>query len=135
VKVAAALLLHGILVVAGGSRTLKAAAAWRTERCCVLMVHGGRALKAVATAWRAAAESSAAVRDHTKGHRELEGARGRRSHKIMLDLYMWVYFFMFTKPNFLNYWRYKKNSVTKRFSKLPNDNFFQVNFSKQLEML
>jgi len=53
----------------------------------------------------------------------------------LLDRYMWAYFFMFTKPNLPNNWRYMKNSLAKRFSKLPNDNFFQVNFSKQLEML
>ena len=43
--------------------------------------------------------------------------------------------FMFTKPNLPNNWRYKKNSLAKRFSKLPNDKLFQIDFCKQLEML
>ena len=89
--------------------TTKAAAAWRTESCCVLYAGWRKQGAAVAAAWCAAAESSAAVRDHTKGHRECEGGRGRRSYKILLDRYMWAYFSIFTKLNLSNYWRYKKN--------------------------
>jgi len=75
-----------------------------------------------------------------RGVRQVSEASGRRDPEenavgFLLDRYMWAYFSMFTKPNLPNNWRYKKNSLAKRFSKLPNDKFFQVDFFKQLEML
>ena len=80
---------------------------------------------------------SRGARRRAAGQRRLRVAAIQRKTIVdfLLDRYMWAYFSMFTKPNLPNNWRYKKNSLAKRFSKLPNDNFFQVDFSKQLEML